>query len=47
MITKRPKGAIGAIQSKPKGEIEWIYSLPDTCQITGWVTKVKLLWNKW
>ena len=35
MITKKPMGVIGARQDSPKGQIEWLYELPDTCQLSG------------
>jgi hypothetical protein len=37
MISKKPAGVIGAKQDRPHGEIQWLYDLPDTCQLSGYV----------
>ena len=35
MITKKPAGVIGARQDRPDGEIQWLYELPETSQLSG------------
>ncbi|KAK7102632.1 inhibitor of nuclear factor kappa-B kinase subunit epsilon-like [Littorina saxatilis] len=40
MITKKPAGVIGARQDRPNGEIQWLYELPDTSQLSGGLQKL-------
>ncbi|XP_025107842.1 inhibitor of nuclear factor kappa-B kinase subunit epsilon-like isoform X2 [Pomacea canaliculata] len=42
MISQKPSGAIGARQKEARGEIQWIFALPNTCHLSRGLKKLLL-----